>query len=99
MDSITSFMEKMVETVDETHEEFIFKTINPYCENIAEMKIKKQFLKKALLNYKERDIQFRDGFEICPTCFAVLPKEKTIGKSELYCMDCGQHITRCKKPL
>ena len=99
MDSITSFVEKMVETVNETHEEFIFQTIKPYCENIAEMRIEKQFLKKALLNYKERDILFRGGFEICPTCFAVLPKEKTIGKFEVYCMDCGQHITRYKKPL
>lgn len=34
----------------ENQEEFIFKTIHPYCENVLQMKINKEKLKQILLN-------------------------------------------------
>ena len=34
----------------ENQEEFIFETINPYCENVLRMKISKEELKQILLN-------------------------------------------------
>ena len=39
--------------VTEDFENFIFKTIQPYCEEVAEMKISKELLVRALLEYKE----------------------------------------------
>lgn len=36
-DLVSSFVEKISEKVTETHEEFIFETIRPYCENVVQM--------------------------------------------------------------
>ena len=40
-------------TVTEDLENFIFTTIKPYCEEVAKMKISKELLIRALLEYKE----------------------------------------------
>ena len=37
----------------EDFENFIFTTIRPYCEEVAEMKISKELLIRALIEYKE----------------------------------------------
>lgn len=50
-DLISSITEKISEKVTETHEEFIFETIRPYCENVVQMKISKRDLEQALLKY------------------------------------------------
>ena len=39
--------------VTEDYEYFIFKIIQPYCEEVTEMKISKKLLVRALLEYKE----------------------------------------------
>ena len=41
----------------ETQEEFIFQTILPYCESITEMRISKEYLRKALLTYKRLEAE------------------------------------------
>ena len=43
--------EKISKQVTESHEEFIFETIRPYCENVVQMKISKRELERALLKY------------------------------------------------
>ena len=50
-DLVSSIVEKISEKVTETHEEFIFETIKPYCENVVNMKISKRDLEQALLKY------------------------------------------------
>lgn len=50
-DLVSSIVEEISEQVTETHEEFIFETIRPYCENVVQMKISKRDLEQALLKY------------------------------------------------
>ena len=50
-DLISSITEKISEKVTENHEEFIFETIRPYCENVVQMKVSKRDLEQALLRY------------------------------------------------
>ena len=50
-DLVSSIVEKISEKVTETHEEFIFETIRPYCEDVVQMKISKRDLEQALLKY------------------------------------------------
>lgn len=47
---ITKIVEEIAMQATENQEEFIFKTIRPYCENILQMKINKEELKQILLN-------------------------------------------------
>lgn len=47
---ITKVVEEIAMQAKETQEEFIFETIQPYCENILQMKINKEELKQILLN-------------------------------------------------
>ena len=49
-------MEKIVVEATEKMDEFYFKTMQPFCEDVLEMKIKKDDLKDALLLWeKEKD--------------------------------------------
>ncbi len=51
---ITKVVEEIAMQVQETQEAFIFETIQPYCENILQMKINKEELKQILLNSMQR---------------------------------------------
>lgn len=53
---MTKMVEKITMQVKESQEEFIFETINPYCEDILQIKINKEELKQILLNGK-RNLQ------------------------------------------
>lgn len=53
---MTKVAEKITMQVKESQEDFIFETINPYCEDILQMKINKEELKQILLNGK-RNLQ------------------------------------------
>ena len=44
--------EKIILKVQETANEFIFLTIQPFCEEVLERKISKQELEKILIDYK-----------------------------------------------
>lgn len=48
--NITKMVEEIAMQAKENQEEFIFETIQPYCENILQMKINKEELKQILLN-------------------------------------------------
>lgn len=48
---ITKMVEKIAIQAKENQEEFIFQTIQPYCENIIEQRISKKELERALLQY------------------------------------------------
>lgn len=48
---VTEIVEKVIENVQETEEEFIFQTISAYCNNVTQKVVSKEDLKKALLNY------------------------------------------------
>jgi predicted RNA-binding Zn-ribbon protein involved in translation (DUF1610 family) len=47
---MTKVVEDITMQAQENQEEFIFETINPYCENVLRMKISKEELKQILLN-------------------------------------------------
>ena len=47
---ITKMVEEIAMQAKENQEEFVFETIQPYCENILQMKINKEELKQILLN-------------------------------------------------
>ena len=51
---ISKVVETIVMQAKENQEEFIFETIQPYCENILQMKINKEELKQILLNSIQR---------------------------------------------
>ena len=48
-----SMMYKISTEVQETVEEFIFTTIQPFCEDVVQRKISKQELVNALLLYEK----------------------------------------------
>ncbi len=53
MDSMDSMMYKITTEVQETMEDFIFTTIQPFCEDVVQRKISKQELIAALLLYEK----------------------------------------------
>ena len=48
-----SMMYKITTEAQETMEDFIFTTIQPFCEDVVQRKISKQELIKALLLYEQ----------------------------------------------
>lgn len=48
---ISKMVEEIAMQAKENQEEFIFQTIQPYCENIIEQRISKKELELALLQY------------------------------------------------
>ena len=49
---IYKFVEQVTEKATEEHEEFIFQTIKPFCEEIVQEKISKKDLTEALIMWK-----------------------------------------------
>ena len=50
-----TLVEEMTIKVTEDFENFVFDTISPYCNNVMRMKISKEDLKKAILQYYNKD--------------------------------------------
>ena len=67
-----SIVEKIVQTVHETEDEFIFETVRPFCEDVIQSKISKQDLARAVVNYHGSRITIYDDKEVCPDCRVVL---------------------------
>ena len=88
-----SIVVKIAETVTEAEDDFIFRTIQPFSENIVERKINKRELTSMLVKNKEQRVLHRDGLEICPQCFDYVGAASK-GMPIFYCMRCGQKIIR-----
>lgn len=89
---LTKMVEEIAMQAEENQEEFIFKTIQPYCENIIQMKINKKELKQILLNGIQKpkigcwiDVETLDS--------ALWHKCSECGETEFYatdfCPNCG----------
>lgn len=63
---ITKMVEKITMQVKESQEEFIFETINPYCEDILQMRINKEELKQIILNGSRKQQSSLNGIEWIP---------------------------------
>ena len=74
---ITELSYKISQTVKETEEEFIFQTIQPYCENILERKINKKDLTNLLTNNNAGyDRGFREGEKFAiQKCIKIVSQE------------------------
>ena len=46
-------IQKIITEAQETEDEFIFTTIQPYCENVLQRKISKKELESALLLWEQ----------------------------------------------
>jgi hypothetical protein len=53
LDTFRTFIEKIQTRATEDYDNFIFETIRPYCEDITQQVISKQYLENALLHYRE----------------------------------------------
>lgn len=88
------YIEKIMMQVQEKEEEFIFQTIRPYCEIIAEMRITKDELKRAMMLLKQQEpvepIGEREELGLkffgCGNC------ENVIRKPWKYCPYCGRAV-------
>lgn len=89
-----SIVEKIVQTVHETEDEFIFETVRPFCEDVIQSKISKQDLARAVVNYHGSRITIYDDKEVCPACRAVLDSPLYKGRNVCYCYRCGRKIIR-----
>lgn len=54
-------IKKVAIEIEETKEEFIYKAIYPYCEEIAEQKLSKERLKKLLLLGLEKERELKNN--------------------------------------
>lgn len=78
----------------EDAENFIFRTIAPYCERIMETKISKAELTDALMKQRERKPIREPWRSVCPVCRGTLFAGNFDGKEfeNHYCPRCGQKI-------
>lgn len=104
---ITKMVEKITMQVKESQEEFIFETINPFCEDILQMKINKEELKQILLNGSHKQqpktgkwIKTIEPYEAepfilweCSNCHKIV---KGIMKSD-YCPNCGADMRETRE--
>ena len=90
---INEEMNKIEIKATETKEEFIFKTIYPFCVSVIQPQeiLKKHDLEQALIHYflKQRiRVPNYDGgfYYVCPTCHC------KVKRYQAYCDKCGQHL-------
>lgn len=57
MEEIYSYTAEITQKAIETQEEFIFQTIAPFCEEIMEQHISKEYLVNALLKYRRLEAE------------------------------------------
>lgn len=104
MEEYETFMFEIQKQVIETEDEFIFRTLYPYCNDILETKISKETLKKALVHSKDLvplqvELEadgYADGelvydYGKCPKCGWQF-EEGDKDWEEPYCCHCGQKL-------
>lgn len=79
----SGFQTKVVEDT----EQFLFKTVQPFCETVVEHRIKKKDLVEALTKHSEKARIFNAGRFECPVC------HNHVYSEQKYCDECGQHMT------
>ena len=91
---IGEFAATMTTRAIEETDEFIFRTISPFCERITEMRISKAELTAALMKQKARKPIREQWRSACPVCRATLFAGEFDGKEfeNHYCPRCGQKI-------
>lgn len=76
--------------VEETTEEFIFKTIWPFCQEVTQRVVSKKDLEQALIHYFPKRRIVKNGERVkyyeCPTCGG------DIRKDQQFCDECGQRL-------
>ena len=80
---ISKMVEKIAMQAKENQEEFIFQTIQPYCENIIEQRISKKELELALLQYFNKPKLIKEWLstfntESATECFTAVQQLKEI---------------------
>lgn len=95
MDDVTQYTNQIITRAIETEEDFIFRTIEPWCSEIAERKISKKDLKKALELLKKQEpieplfnehhVYVSDSF-MCGACHHFIKFHAR------YCEDCGRAV-------
>ena len=88
---LDGFVSKVVTTVDETVDDFIFRTIEPFCSNITQRTISKKELCEAITKQcPKRPIKTCENrvgsVYSCPECLTPL-----VGNAN-YCFSCGKKI-------
>lgn len=88
---MTEYVEKIAMQAKENQEEFIFQTIQPYCENIIEQRISKKELNLALLQYFNKPKLIKDWLstfntESATECFTAVQqlKETINDRGDMY---------------
>ena len=91
---ILDFTTKITTRAVEETDNFIFRTILPYCEQITEMEISKAELSAALMKQRERKPIREPWRSVCPVCRGTLFAGNYDGKEfeNHYCPRCGQKI-------
>ena len=91
--NIHKVVEEMVIEFKETEEEFIFTHLQPYCENVLEMKIDKKELRQILLRgtkqKKGKWIHYPQGsgIVVCNQCKGI-QRDCRVGYTN-FCNKCG----------
>ena len=86
-----------------TQDEFIFQTVQPYCENIAEMRITKDELKRAMMLLRQQEpvepVRTPETFHSmfsCGNCTATvgfhMRAENRWRFKFKYCPNCGRKV-------
>ena len=81
-ESINEIQIKMMET----EEEFIFKTVRPFCKDVVQHKIGKKDLETAIIKHIAQSRIYDHGKWKCPSC------QCDVYASQDYCGFCGQHM-------
>ena len=102
MDNPFEFIEKIKEQIEENEEEFIYKSIAPYCETIVEKRLSKKELEnilrkgmQALKKGKWRE-KYIGGcmYDVCSEC----GQKITTGYFKFnYCPNCGAEMQGVEK--
>ena len=91
---IETYVAKFIQQFSEDEENFIFTTIEPFCEEVYERKINKRELAEAITNYREGYAIYdytRNKWQCCK-CFRNL--NNLDGLKIFYCKYCGKKQRR-----
>ena len=90
------FLTNIQTAVTETHEEFIFDTISPFCCEVAQKIVSKRDLQEALTRYYKKGRWIRHNYENgwysleCDQC------HETSGDDSNFCPNCGADMRENK---
>lgn len=100
MDEIFNETYRIQTKVTEQFDYFVFRTIQPFCENVIERRISKTELKEALTKQRPMTptlLQDVTGiYASCPRCGnkvkAILADRMEVTSFPNYCSNCGQSL-------